>query len=752
MTVWNGRLASFCALLILMGAGAPETAQAAVYEWDGGGTTNNWSDGDNWTATPGGAPVSALDTTVVFPDSPRTTAVQDITAAGVAFELNRLEILGTSPAYSISGSPLRFVADGSTEPVLFSNRHRTSTIANDVEVLAGTTLSFQIGTYAVTMDGIISGDGALVKTALTGGLNLTNGDNSFSGGIRYDGLGASDSWNHFTVTQSGAMGTGLVTLNGGNTTLYDDTTNDRPGGLFFTGNTTHNNAFELVDDSPILVGRPWIAGDAAHTTTLSGSFDLNDNKLFLRGPGTGTLSGQVSGAGGITKIGSGTWELTNGGNDYTGPTVIGEGTLSVDALADGGQPSDIGASSDDASNLVVHGTLRYTGSSATTDRNIRIDSGRTATFDITQAGTTLTFSHFHGSAVTGGNLVKRGPGTLKLLYNGPGAGAGYITYLDSVEVHEGDLLSSGSDIVQLNVKRALADGPAILLEPGTTLSLRTPLDNTAPNGEQLVRYTGGGGMATIAAGMTFSGTAGETNTKTFDIADGTDPVDLLVTEDIGVYWGGYPTGKAYSQLKKTGEGVLGLSGSAKYFGDTLVEEGGLLVDGSLHADSDVFVSAPATLGGSGTIGGNVDVQGGTITPGSSVGTLAINQNLSLDADATLAFELGAPNTAGSDLITGVDDLILDGTLDVTAVAGFGSPVRDDRWTLIEYDGVLTDNGLELGNLPTLEAGRFFRLDLVSLANGGRVDLVVDVPEPAGCCLALLGMLGFCSLRRRRQRA
>jgi hypothetical protein len=90
--------------------------------------------------------------------------------------------------------------------------------------------------------------------------------------------------------------------------------------------------------------------------------------------------------------------------------------------------------------------------------------------------------------------------------------------------------------------------------------------------------------------------------------------------------------------------------------------------------------------------------------------------------------------------------------DVTAVAGFGSPVRDDRWTLIEYDGVLTDNILELGDLPALEAGRFFRLELVSLADGGRVDLVVDVPEPAGGCLALLAMLGFCSLRRRRQRA
>ncbi len=93
---------------------------------------------------------------------------------------------------------------------------------------------------------------------------------------------------------------------------------------------------------------------------------------------------------GVTKAGAGAWTLA-GTNTYSGPTTISAGTLSVANLQDGGTNSNIGKSSNAASNLVFGGgTLQYTGGTTTIDRNFSINAGTTGTFDITQASTTLT--------------------------------------------------------------------------------------------------------------------------------------------------------------------------------------------------------------------------------------------------------------------------------------------------------------------------------------------------------------------------
>ena len=65
------------------------------------------------------------------------------------------------------------------------------------------------------------------------------------------------------------------------------------------------------------------------TVNLTGTVSLGGNTLFLRGRGTGTIGGDISGTGSVTKIDTpSTWTLS-GSNTYTGDTTVDAGTLEI---------------------------------------------------------------------------------------------------------------------------------------------------------------------------------------------------------------------------------------------------------------------------------------------------------------------------------------------------------------------------------------------------------------------------------------
>ena len=139
--------------------------------------------------------------------------------------------------------------------------------------------------------------------------------------------------------------------------------------------------------------------------------------------------------------------------------------------------------------------------------------------------------------------------------------------------------------------------------------------------------------------------------------------------------------------------------------------------------------------------------GGTLSPllaiTDSVGTLTLGGTVVLESSAVLKFQLGDTSAGSSDHLNAGGALTLDGTLNLTALAGFGA----GRYDLIDYTGVLTDHGLDLGTLPN---GYTYAID-TSLA--GQVDLVVtnNVPEPSTWVLLGVGVvgLGIVTLRCRR---
>lgn len=132
--------------------------------------------------------------------------------------------------------------------------------------------------------------------------------------------------------------------------------------------------------------------------------------VVAKGSGTITVSGEsIWGSGSMNKAGEGTLILSNS-NNYTGATVIHEGVVEAKVLANGGQPSSIGAAISDPQNLVLDGgTLRYTGGSASTDRGARLLSA--STLEIANASTTLTAK---GTFEGAGSLTIDGQGTLAI--------------------------------------------------------------------------------------------------------------------------------------------------------------------------------------------------------------------------------------------------------------------------------------------------------------------------------------------------
>ncbi|MDD2599637.1 MAG: autotransporter-associated beta strand repeat-containing protein [Kiritimatiellae bacterium] len=372
---------------------------ADTYTWDGGSLIDgNWSSVTNWSGDLV-APVSASNTTVKLDGILRVAQAQDIAAP---FLLNRLEMLdgpvaGVKPGFNISGSPLRFVADGAIQPVFYFTRNGTGSIHNDIEIAAGTTLSVHFTTYGVHFHGVISGGGGIDKLATDGGIDgLYNGNNSFAGGLTV--RAADSNWKKVNVHASGAMGTGSVNLYGGTMNpIYPS-----PGGLVFFNTTTHTNQFKLFQNSPIFAGEPLKSANV----TLNGDVDLNTSAIWLRGGGVGVINGVISegGADAIHKIDSGKWTLA-GANSFTGHVTISGGTLAL------GAANSLRAQVP----VTVSDGIWDLGGFSITNGAVALGSGSIVNGELVGASYAASGSGYVSATLGGaGGLVKSGPGKLTL--------------------------------------------------------------------------------------------------------------------------------------------------------------------------------------------------------------------------------------------------------------------------------------------------------------------------------------------------
>ncbi|XKH39012.1 autotransporter-associated beta strand repeat-containing protein [Azospirillum doebereinerae] len=296
-----------------------------------------------------------------------------------------------------------------------------------------------------------------------------------------------------TLTGSGAAltksGSGTLVLGGNNS--YTGATTVSGGGLTINGSLDVNNAVTVGTGATLTVGASALEiGSLAGAGTVA----INSGKELTVGSSNAptSFSGNFSGAGGLTKMGSGTMTLSGtSSGSFSGTMAVREGTLSVAGDANLGSGAV----------TLNGGTLTVTGA-GTIDNTITL--GVNDGFIDTSVAVTLS------NVISGsGGLTKSGSGTLTLsgasTYSGittVSAGTllvtGALNGTSGVSVASGatlggtgSIFSSGSNQVTINSGATLAPGVAGTNNGIGTLTIN---GNLRLSGTLAAEIGGGGGV------------------------------------------------------------------------------------------------------------------------------------------------------------------------------------------------------------------------------------------------------------------
>ena len=379
----------------------------------------------------------------------------------------------------------------------------------------------------------IQSDGSLGATA--GGLTIDGGTLQFLGpttstrAVTLNAGGGTFSTLSTNVTLGGSIsgpgsltktGAGIVTLSGvssylGTTTVDQGTLQAGAINAFAPTSAFTIKSTAVLDLNSFDQTVGSIAG--------AGNVTLGSATLTTGGDGTSTaLSGAISGTGGLTKEGIGTFTLS-GANAYAGATTVNAGTLQAGAANT--------FASNSAFTIGPVGTLDLNGFS----QSIGSLAGSGA---VTLGAGTLTTGNdntnttFSGGISGAGGLTKVGSGIFTL--------STPATYGGATNVNVGTLQAGAINV--------FAPNSAFTIASGATLDLNSF--------DQSIASLAGAGSVTLGAGTLTAGSGNTNTTFSGDISGG----------------GG---------LTKVGTGSLTLSGTSIYTGATNINAGAVVVDGSI---------------------------------------------------------------------------------------------------------------------------------------------------------------------------
>ncbi|MGO9110647.1 MAG: autotransporter-associated beta strand repeat-containing protein [Thermoguttaceae bacterium] len=713
-------LAAACT--ILLGAAATQ-APAATYSWVP--SSGDWATSSNW----GGIPPGTADTALI--DNGGTATVSQPTAACGTLSLGDSRGSGTVGITTGSLTASLAEDVGYFGVGTITQWGGTNSVNNFGNLYLGYNTSSS-GAYNLSGSGLLSPQGnAIVGWSGTGTFTQLAGTDS-PGNYLYLGYngGARGSYNLGSGLLSpgsdeyvGRSGTGTFAQSGGTNSIAS-------GNLWLGGNATATGVYSLSGSGLLSASQYEYLGvvgtgtvtQSAGTNTVgsglyfgynggSGTYNLNGGLLVVSqislGSGSGqfnlgggtiaasglmsvtmpltltgsdgagtinnggylvTLSGPLSGPGGLVATGTGTLVLS-GSNGCGGPTTIGGGTLQLGAGGGAGSLST---------------------SSAITDN---------ATLAFSRSNTVTQGVDFSAAAITGtGALVQMGPGTLLL-----GASNGYSggTTIVGGVLQIGNSAALGSASGSLTFSAGTLDVHGYNLNVGA-LSGGETIDNLSGSGSLTV----GNGGATSTFSGTIQNTAGQlsvtkTGTGTLVLAanngyTGGTTIDQGILETgsnlalgssmapLGVAAGGTLDVHGYN----LNVGALNGSGIVDNFS---ISDSGSLAVGNGNA-SGIFVGTiqntmgqlAVTKSGTGTLvltAGN-NYSGGTTIAG---GVLQVGNSAALgSASGSLTVSGGTLDMHGYDLNVGV----LSGSGIVDNLSGSGSLTAGNGGATSTFSGTI----------------------------------------------------------------
>ncbi|MEI7801594.1 MAG: autotransporter-associated beta strand repeat-containing protein, partial [Bacteroidota bacterium] len=502
------------------------------------GTTGTLS-GNVWSTNVGGPYTSALNVTggaiINFGNTTTTVTGASITIAGINATANTTitTIGGTISNFSNGVIPISvssgILLDFST------NAFTTSATAGYIKNSAG----------AVALGGGTFGGGF----TLNAGTVLLRGVNAMGGGA-----------------------TNTLTLNGGTVagTATRDLTGKFPNGITIGGN---------VQFGDVTANFSQIAANN-YNLTFSNNISLGAaiRTLTLGNAGTHTLSGVISGTGGITFAANangttGTFALTTG-NTYSGKTQLTGGIIS------GSGESIFGANP----GAFVADQITFNGGTLSASGNLAFSSNRGITF----TGTTSTLNS-NANTITLTNICTGTGGFTK-------TGTGIIL-LDGAHTFSGPVTVSAGTL-RINATGTYPDASALSVSAGATFDLKGL-------SETIGSLAGAGTVSSSVTGAVTLTTGGDNTSTTFSgIAQNGTATSLSVT--------------------KTGTGIFIISGANTYTGITTITNGTL----QLGAAERIANTS------------NMVLNGGTFSTGASTGNSETLGTLNLNANSTIALGTG----------------------------------------------------------------------------------------------------------------
>ncbi|HXI71903.1 MAG TPA: autotransporter-associated beta strand repeat-containing protein [Verrucomicrobiae bacterium] len=398
----------------------------------------------------------------------------------------------------------------------------------------------------------------------------------------------------------------------------------------------------------------------------------------------------------LTKQGPGTLEFTSPNNNFTGPIDIQAGVLSIGA---GGGFGTLGT----PVAITNNGVLRLNMASGGAGINAPISG--VGTVEVMGGGGVLLLNgtNTYTGPTTIGDQCQLNYSTSSAL-GSPAAG--------TVVLANGRLGVTSFVGSLTNAEPVTVNGVGVTAAPGA-LYLNTANNNLTYSAPITIASDARFRVVNANARMNFANTVLGTGVALWCTA-GSAAAD---TNTAIVFQNTFSIGSG--ALTKDGQGIVAFNSTNNVCGSVIINGGTVQANGVLNGGT-VTVNATGALGGSGTILGPVVVTGGSLAPGNSgIGTLTLNNTLSLDAAAAMVMEINRTNAQNADLLVAAS-IPCNGTLTVVNTG----PALQIGDTFNLFDGSIS-GAFTATNLPAFPLTPNYAWDTSLLQSQGIIKVTTN---------------------------